>query len=317
MRRPNPDAEIGLADLIEAVERLRVRDLALVRKIAEVLQVEALVRKAAPSKQETIRRERNPPPPPPPPPPPVHTPQTEYRPSTISRLQDDTAPAFAAPVPALPPPIDEASEPLPPFEALFLRSWTRAILSMSLATPGEHGPPDLHRIVERISRGQALTRIPRRVVPTLRKGVQLLVDRGSGMVPFTRDADALVREIVLVAGVETPVLHFRGLPSDGVTDLQRKVVLPYEVPPAGVPVALITDFGIGIDPFESDRPGAREWVAFLRSVRRTDSRLIAFVPYPRQRCARSIASLVTIVEWDRRTSLTRIRAALRRGWSGR
>jgi len=318
MSRATHDAEIGLADLIEAVERLRVRDTALVRKIAEVLQVEALVRRPAPVK----------PPPPPPPPPrvepkpqpeqPIHKPRENFRRSTITRTRDE-APPFAAPVPALPAAIDEANEKPAPFEPLFMPSWTRSILGLSLATAGEHGPLDIHRVVERLSRGQAIARLPRRIVPTLRKGVQVLVDRGAGMTPFIRDADALVREIVLVAGSETPVLHFRGLPSnpDGVADLQRKRMLPYEVPPAGVPVALITDFGIGVDPFDTDRPTARDWVEFLQSVRRTDSPLIAFVPYPRHRVPRSIAPMVTIIEWDRRTTLTRIRAAIRRGWSGR
>ena len=311
-----PDAEVGLADLIEAVERLGVRDVAVVRRIAGVLQVEALVRKAAPARPAPPPRLPAREPEPPPQSTPVREPLPDFRRSTITRSRDET-PAFAAPVPSLPPPVDEANEPAPPFQPLFEPSWTRAILSISLATPGEHGPVDLHRVVERVSRGAAITRLPRKIVPTLRKGVQVLVDRGAGMVPFARDADALVREIVLVAGRETPVLHFRGLPSGGVVDLKHRIELPYEVPPAGVPVALITDFGIGVDPFDTNRPASDDWVEFLRSVRRTDSPVIAFVPYRRQRCARAIAALVTIIEWDRRTSLTRIRAALRRGWSGR
>lgn len=313
MSRITPDAEVGLADLIEAVERLGARDAALVRRIAEILQVEALLRKPAPVRQTPIPRPPAPEPPPPPQPPAVHQAGPGFRRSTVTRWRDDT-PSFAVPVPSLPPPTDEADERQPPLQPLFVPSWTRAILSMSLATPGEHGPVDLHRVVERLSHGRTLPRLPRRIVPTLRKGVQVLVDRGAGMVPFARDADALVREIILVAGRETPVLHFRGLPSDGVANLERRIVRPYEIPPAGVPVALITDFGIGIDPFDTQRPASDDWVEFLRLVRRTDSPLVAFVPYPRQRCARAIAALVTIIEWDRRTSLTRIRAALRRGW---
>jgi len=316
MSRGTPDAEVGFADLIKAVERLRVRDVALVRRIAEVLQVEALVHKPAPPRQAPVPRSPVPDPKPPSPPAPVREPLTDFRRSTITRSRDE-APAFAAPVPSLPSPTDETNEPPLPFQPLFTPSWTRAILSLSLATPGEHGPVDLNRVVERASRGEAVTRLPRRLVPTLRKGVQVLVDRGAGMVPFARDADALVREIVLVAGRETPVLHFRGLPLNGVVDLKRRIELEYAVPPAGVPVALITDFGIGVDPFDTDRPTSDDWVEFLRSVRRTDSSLIAFVPYPRHRCGRSIAALVTIIEWDRRTTLTRIRAALHRGWSHR
>jgi hypothetical protein len=314
------DTDIGLGDLIASVERLGAREDAVVRRIGELLQVEDIVdvahKPAAPL--NPIPREAGPEPKPKAklPAEPVREAMIDFRRSRVSRSRND-APAFVAPIPVLPPATDEAKEPPPPFEPLFMPSWTRAILSIALGTPSEHGAIDLNRVVERVSRGRALTRLPRRIVPTLRKGVQVLVDRGSGMVPFARDAEALVREIILVAGHETPVLHFRGLPTGGVANLKRHLQLAYEVPPAGVPVALITDFGIGVDPFDTDRPTSREWIEFLRSVRRKDSPLLAFVPYPRQRCARSIASLVTIIEWDRRTSLTRIRAQLRRGWSGR
>lgn len=309
------DAPVGLADLIAAVERLGARDEALVQRIAMFLQVEAERRRAQPAGPLKIEL--------PPEPPQVRPPvipdevkpiSADYRPSAMTRTRDE-APPFASPVPSLPPPTLEANEPLPPFDPLFTPSWTRSILSLALATPGAHGAVDLRRVVERFSRGRALSRLPRRVIPTMRKGVQVLVDRGSGMVPFARDAEWLVREIRLVAGQETPVLNFRGLPSRGVSDARRRKRFAYEPPPVGVPVALVTDFGIGIDDFASDRATTREWTEFLRAVKRTDSPVIAFVPYPRHRCPFAIASMVTVIEWDRRTTLTRIRAAVRHGWS--
>ncbi len=312
------ESEIGLADLIASVDRLRATDDALVRRIGDLLQVEAArpatARPAEPFELEpeetpqirigTAEVEY------------VHPPQSEFRPSTITHTRSET-PAFAAPLPALPPATEEADGPALPFEPLFVPSWTRAILSLSLATPAEHGAVDMPRVVERLSRGQTIHRLPRRVVATMRKGVQVLVDRGSGMIPFLRDAEWLVREIVRVAGRETPVLHFRGLPSRGVADMRRKKRMPYEPPPAGVPVVLVTDFGIGVDELATDRATGGDWVEFLRMVRHTGSRIIAFVPYPRQRCPYGVADVATIVEWDRRTSLTRIRAAVRQGWSRR
>lgn len=312
-----PDAEIGLADLISAVDRLRATDDVLVRRIAELLQVEAerAVTIARPEESPLPASNRG-----------IeygpthveysHPPHSEFRPSRITHARSDTPP-FAAPVPALPPPTNESDEPRLPFEPLFLPSWTRAILSAALATRAEHGAVDVPRVVERLSRGRAILRLPRRLVPTMRKGVQVLVDRGSGMIPFLRDSEWLVRQIARVAGLETPVLHFRGLPSRGVADVRRKRRMVYEPPARGVPVVLITDFGIGIDELATDRATTREWIEFLRSIRRTDNPAVAFLPYPRQRCPQAIAAEVTLIEWDRRTSLTRIRAVVRQRWSER
>ncbi|HVG24519.1 MAG TPA: hypothetical protein VND45_10220 [Thermoanaerobaculia bacterium] len=310
------DAEVGLADLIASVERLAPKDDALLRRIAEMLQFE-VARPAVVAPMESPPRPR-----------PGGVPEDAKKiepfigkppadlgtiASTLEKRRSE-AETFIDTIPALPPATAEAQEAPLPFDPLFVPGWTRAIVSLALSTPAAHGAVDIRRVTERLSRGEAILRLPRRITPTMRKGVQVLVDRGSGMVPFFRDQDWLVREIVRVAGQETPVLQFRGLPSRGVSDVRRRRRLDYTPPAVGVPVVLLTDFGIGVDTLATDRATTREWLEFLRSVRRTDSAIIAFVPYPRRRCPAAIAAAATIITWDRGTTLTRIRAAVRKGW---
>ncbi len=63
-----------------------------------------------------------------------------------------------------------------PLESLFRPNWTRAILSDALSTAGFGGKIDIDRIIQKISVAQPLTELPRQQVPTLIRGVQLLVD---------------------------------------------------------------------------------------------------------------------------------------------
>jgi len=308
------DSDVGLADLIAAVGRLAARDAALVSRIAEMLHVEGQPH-SEPAETKTIAiPERTTKPAAAPAPPKREPVRAEFLPSVITRARSD-APAFATPMPSLPPPTDEEREPPPPFEPLFQPSLARAMLGAALATPHPHGPADLRRMVDLVSRGQAIASLPRRRVPTLRRGVHVLVDYSSGMMPFRRDAAWLVDEISRVVGSETAtVLRFHGVPSRGVADPRRKLRLAYEPPPPTVPVALITDFGIGFDDFASDHATTLEWIEFLRDVRRRSDVLLAFVPYPRRRCPRDITSLATVIEYDRGTTLTAIRSLVARHW---
>jgi hypothetical protein len=146
----------------------------------------------------------------------------------------------------------------------------------------------------------------------------MLVDHGSGMVPYRRDAAWLANEIErLVGSGGSTMLRFRGLPSHGVADPRRKTRRPYTPPPSGVPVVLITDFGISVDDLATDRVTGLEWIAFLRELRRSNDAVLAFVPYPKQRCPRWVADFLTIIEFDRHTTLMSIRAAITNTWRRR
>ena len=94
--------------------------------------------------------------------------------------------------------------------------WSWAILAGGLATPAADGPVDVEKLIEVVARGRPVDRIPRRPVPSLRRGVQVLVDVGEAMQPFARDQRALVDEVRRVVGPELVIrLDFHGCPSRG------------------------------------------------------------------------------------------------------
>ena len=69
----------------------------------------------------------------------------------------------------------------PPPPPLFGPPRGRAILSTTLATVVDEGDVDLERVVERLAAGDVITSLPRLPSLTLRRGVQLLIDRGPGL----------------------------------------------------------------------------------------------------------------------------------------
>jgi hypothetical protein len=309
---------IGFGDLLLAVERLQVRQPSLAGRVAMLLDVDAastgreamtVVNAGGPLEVEPIPTKQRLEP--------AAAPIGTTVPSAIVQ-RSATAPVFAIPVPPLPPAGDEENEPPLPFEPLFLPSSARAMAAAALATSSASGSPDIDAVVGRIAAGLAVVTVPRKAMPTLRKGAQVLVDRASGMIPFARDADWLVRELISVGGAESSsALYFRGLPSRGVADRRRRVRGRYQPPLSGVPVVLLSDFAIGFDELASDRATAGEWIEFLESLRRQGHSLVAFVPYPRRRCPGWLLRMTTVIEWDRRTTLGRIHAAMRQSWSSR
>ena len=57
-------------------------------------------------------------------------------------------------------------------------------------------------LVERLARRQPIYVLPRRSVPTLATGVQLLLDVSPAMMPFRDDILALIRQLRQTVGVE-------------------------------------------------------------------------------------------------------------------
>lgn len=202
----------------------------------------------------------------------------------------------------------EEFAPAPPFETLFFPRWTRAILSTALSTRGADGQLDVDRVAETLARGEHLGRWPTLSWPTLSRGIQLLVDRSRAMAPFVRDQMSLQRELVRVVGkdhVET--LRFAGCPVRGAGAGPQVVWSKYKPPPAGTPVLLLSDLGIGRPLLDDDRAAAADWLNFARLVRKALCPLVAFVPYAPARWPRALVPLVTMIQWDRRTTASAVR----------
>ena len=208
---------------------------------------------------------------------------------------------------------EEFTEP-PPLLPLFVPLWTRGILSAALTTDSEDGPLDLESIAESLAHGECIWQLPRLPWPTLRRGVQVLVDKSDALVPFTRDQTWLQEEIRRVVGVDrVQILRFVGCPSRAVGTGPRKFWDKYRPPPSGTVVLLLTDLGIGMPMFATEVADVSEWLEFAKVIHRAGCPLVAFVPYTPSRWPRHLIGAMTIIQWDRGTSAATVRRLVRRG----
>jgi len=213
------------------------------------------------------------------------------------------------------PPVTSESDERPPVLVPLIRPlWSRAIVSSALATTTAEGEIDMQRVIDLLARQIAIEDIPRLAVPTLRRGAQLLIQTGPAMVPFSRDQEHFLGVVRPVAGRErTEVFDFAGVPTRGVFSADGSL-RPYVPPLRRKPVVLLTDLGIGRG---GDIVTSSEWLEFGQVVRRAGCPLIAFVPYPPVRWPRELGRAMTIIQWDRMTTVSRVRSSLARGGGGR
>jgi hypothetical protein len=302
MRRFHSNIFVG--DLLRAFKRLGVKDDATRRDIALLLGLVQSPQATPALKPPPIKPPEPPPPPPPPSPPPA--------PDSLQSKIEPTTREVELRLPPIPvTPLPQAATgaiPEPPVEPLFVPNWTRAILSSALSTNGEDGPLDLDRIVEALSRAEIPARLPRRPRPTTRRGVQLLVDKSEAMTLFVSDQTSVQDATRRAIGSDNvKVLRFVGCPSRGVRASAGEDWKSYGPPLPGTPVLLLTDLGIGRPMFSNERADVDEWLGFAAQVRRAGCPLVAFVPYAPRRWPRPLRRVMTIVEWDRRTSAVTIR----------
>ncbi|WP_030754594.1 hypothetical protein [Streptomyces griseus] len=188
-----------------------------------------------------------------------------------------------------------------PHEPLLVPRWTHAIVRALLSRPVPEGPVDIDVLITAMACRRPVTRLPRLPVPTLRYGVQVLVDRGAGMQPFRRDQDELLRRVRAVVGpqlVETG--YFSDAPQRGTGPGPRWTRKPYRPPRAGRRVLVLSDLGLGGPP--GHRRGTREeWADFAGRVRQAGCGAVVLSPYPVHRWAEWMPRVLPLVCWDRTT----------------
>lgn len=299
----------NLADWLYAVDRLEPQSEEWLQSISTLLGLRSKATQKMPSPERTQRS----------------APEREPRPeSTSSHLEQpapsakprrrmasvltpgnssrNPAPEWLATAHSLETPGAATIRPPLPLEPLFPAHTSRAILSGALATPSDNGPVDLVRIVELFSRAEALHEIPRVSIPTLVRGVQLLVDMGESMQPFGGDQAVLRAALSQVVGRDrTQVLYFEGSPMWGAGTGSREDWPEYQPPASGTPVVALTDLGIAQPQGVAGLAGVADWRAFAEAVARAGCPLLALVPYPQRRWP-PLSKSMTVVQWDRATT---------------
>lgn len=327
--------EISLGDLVRSLDALAPDDAATRRAVARCLglavgeRVEPLPEPARepelperwqeePSEMEGRQAA------PPPRPEPSARPERELppRPSALERIAAAQTGRRSPPLDV--PPLERLLEreagsavPLLGDPSLFVPRWRRALLTTALSTPSPEGEIDVERLVEVAARGEAIRDIPRLPVPTLRRGVQLLLDYGKGMEPFLEDRRRMAETLEHTLGADSlHVLKFHESPLRGAGIGRRRTWAAYEIPPRGRPVLALTDLGLSGVSALGTSTVQREWRDLARRLAHSDSRLLVLTPYPRPRWPAELARHLTLLFWDRSTGVHDVRRALAGGRGG-
>ncbi|MFY9941723.1 MAG: type VI secretion system contractile sheath large subunit, partial [Desulfobacterales bacterium] len=208
----------------------------------------------------------------------------------------DDAPTIALP--------DAVSDPFSgPLDPLLAPNYSRAIISRMAAQQLPIGEIDLEAIIRRTERSLPFQNVPRCLLPSLARGVQLLIDTHAAMQPFGLDVRHLIGGILRTVGWDrVEVLRFKGCPAWGVQRRPIQVDDRYLPPAAGRPVLIISDLGIGAGETTGAVPGMAVWNDFIGRLKRTGTPATLLIPYGPNHWPEKMPDDATIVVWDRTTT---------------
>ncbi len=237
-------------------------------------------------------------------------PRGEGRP-TITTLEStagsDAPPAWLESV--LPLKDDGETTPIP-VAPIFAIGRARSILAASVSMRSADGPIAIRKLVEMLSRLEPVREMPRRPMATLRRGVQLLVDRWGGMEPYAQDVATVVDMIERVVGSpRTQVLWCSGAPLREVTTMSGALE-SWRPPARGTPVVIVSDLGIGGNLRTTGRTPVREWITLARRARGVGCPVIALVPFGEERWHPELVRAITHIHWDHRMTAGDVRRAI-------
>ncbi|WP_051833476.1 hypothetical protein [Streptomyces sp. NRRL S-646] len=229
-------------------------------------------------------------------------------------VDERSRPAHSWTTPSLPRPRGrgEAAQRPPHLPLLAPRS-TAALLTMVLSRVTPEGELDVDRATEELARARPLTAIPRRPLPTLRYGVQILADTSGAMEPFARDVEDVISHVRALAGVAgTQVLRFADVPSRGAGPGARATwQRPYRPPRPGVRVLILSDLGAGGPALNPWRATEQEWRTTIDTIRQRGCEPVALVPLPERYLPRWARGLLPMLTWDRGTTVGKALGARR------
>ena len=238
----------------------------------------------------------------------------EAIPMVLQRTQR-VAPAAASLAPygevlELPPTSPPTIHPPSP---LFVPEWQAGILTAALAVPRPEGAIDVDKAVPLLARRMPVKAFPKRQIHSLSLGVRVLSDVSESMVPFARDREQILSRIRAVVGPDRTEVHrFEGVPSRGVRSQARAKLEPFEPPPNGTPLLILSDLGIGSSPLGLEQVETSEWLHFIELARRAGCRVVALVPYTQARWPRALRRRMVLVQWDRHTTARAVLQAFQR-----
>jgi hypothetical protein len=196
---------------------------------------------------------------------------------------------------------------------LIPRRRARAVLTAAVATRAFDGAPDVPELVAKISRLEALGDIPRLPAATVRRGVQLLLDRSESMTPYLDDLADLEAAVVAAVGQSrVAIRRFRGPPLGNAARPSRRRQAGAALK-RGIPVLLATDFGLG-GPLDTPyRAELRDWRQLADAAKRLGIPIVALVPYHPDELPGELRNWFPTIHWDPLTTAGDILRVLGKG----
>jgi hypothetical protein len=208
----------------------------------------------------------------------------------------------------------------PVIDPLLEPKQARAIVSSALSTLSAEGPVEVRDLLRLAANRQPIRRLVRRKLPTLARGVEVLLDRGEAMIAFMHDETPLLDALERTIGHELiRIAAFHGTPLRGIHRFEAE---PGEAatswietrPAPGAAVLVVSDLGLGRASRLGDRCGAfEEWLAFARLARTASCPVVALVPHARTRYPDPVRRAMTVLTWDRTTTASVVRTLVGRG----
>jgi hypothetical protein len=229
-------------------------------------------------------------------------------------IREESLP-IEVPLPKLPQPLRDRygkDGPLLKHYPLINPKWARAIITKLLSMDAYEGSPDIILMIKIISQNRIIRKIPCKSIPTLRRGVQVLIDIGPGMVPYMRDQESLIEQLYYIVGRDRiEVWGFIGTPLEHAISRNLPNLTHYLPPSPGTPILILTDFGIANLPFKPKIASIDNWKSFIRFANDMKFILLALTPYSSDRWPLALKNWITIIPWDRMTNLITVLRSLK------
>jgi hypothetical protein len=189
--------------------------------------------------------------------------------------------------------------------------WQAEILRELLSTNVDTGMIDVLKLVQLVASQRPIERMPRTPYRTLLGNVEVLVDTGDGMEPFARDQDELMGSIRKLVGNAVRFLKYRDCPLAGCGVGSLPTWTTYVPPAIGTPIVIAGEFGVASSFGRARRRLETDWLRFLAMAEDHDCQVIGLTPYPKSRLPRSLSNRMTVVHWDRATTIGYVRDCLK------
>ncbi len=175
------------------------------------------------------------------------------------------------------PPLARARAAPPVLAApLFPPVRERALLGAMARSPRAEGELDVPHLITLLASGRPPRVIPRRRVPSLRGGAQVIVDRATWMMPFHAETARLVERLRLVAGESLEVVDVPELPP-AVLTARADEPARWQPPRTGTAIIVISDLGRTASVARWRHP-REAWRGFLATIRTAGFAPLVVVP---------------------------------------